>query len=332
MKQAANGRFLSLCYHYIRPSPKDNLFPRILGNEITVFTEHLRRLSDRYSMVSPEEVKNLYYDGTPWPAGPKKIGLLFTFDDGLSDHYLAAKTLYDFGIKALFCIPTCILTDGLPISPTIVHYCLAKYGLAKFLAFLRESAQVFNITTEFPNYQPGDNVWKIIGEIKKKIKYDIDATNSRKILIDIYQKTLLRDHSDALEIMHLTKKQITEMLALGHHIGTHSHSHFSIASANLTEKELKKETTGSKQILETEFNTKVTAISYPYGESADCLKPSELLALDASFRLAFTIEPKLNGTDTNPLALGRYMPTSRDTSPILLHKLGQIEQGVKLCV
>ena len=331
MKQAANGRLFSLCYHYIRPSPKDNLFPRILGNEITVFAEHLSRLSDRYSVVSPEEVKSLYYDDLPWPAGPKKIGLLFTFDDGLSDHYLAAKTLCDFGIKALFCIPTCILTDRLPASPTIVHYCLAKYGLAKFLAFLRASAQAFHIKIEFPNYQSSDDVWKVIVETKRKIRRDMDAANSRKMLIDIYQKTLLRDHDDALEIMHLTKKQITEMLIMGHSIGTHSHSHISIASANLTETELKKEITGSKQILETEFNTRVTAISYPYGKPADCLKPSELLALDPSFRLAFTIEPKINEINTSSLELWRYMPTSQDTSSALLDKLEQIERAAELC-
>ena len=52
---------------------------------------------------------------------------------------------------------------------------------------------------------------------------------SRKILLHIYETTLLEKYPNAMEIMHLTKEQISEMYEMGHSIGTHTHSHISVA-------------------------------------------------------------------------------------------------------
>jgi len=329
MKSLNVSNFFVLCYHYVRPRENDR-FPRILGNRTGVFVDHIRQLAQNYFVFSPEQITTLYHSDSVCADTGKK-GLLFTFDDGLSDHYQVAEILQDFDIKAFFFIPTCILTDRLPANPTIVHYCLAEYGIEKFLLFFKKAAEEYGIDVVLPSYTRDNSVWKTIAEIKKIIKYKLKSTDSRKILLNIYKNAFLRDHPDAMEIMHLTKSQIKKIIRMGHGIGSHSHTHPSVAAGNLSNQELKLEIISSGVILREMFNVKVNAISYPFGETRDCLKKAELLKITDNYELAFTVEEKINTIGDSPLELGRIAPASTDTSADIQNKLLRITEG-KLCV
>ncbi len=316
-------KFMVLCYHYVRSLKTRGLFPRILGNSENDFIDQIKKLKKLYQVISPNDVLDFYYSGKKH-IKKNQVGLLFTLDDGLSDHYLAAKILHNFGIKALFFIPTCVTEECLPANPTIVHYCLAKYGIASFLNSLKEAAKKFNIVVSVPTYNRGDNVWEKIKEIKRTLKYDIAAAGSRKILLDIYVNTFYRDHENAFEIMHLTQAQIKEMIAMGHSIGAHTHSHLSVASSALSAVEIEQEILNPRLLLEKRFEIKVNTLSYPFGEPADCLVAQDLLKITSNYNLAFTVEEKINTAGTSPLQLGRYMPTSKDTVSSVLKNLAQI--------
>ena len=84
-----------------------------------------------FEFITPKNTLDFSYGD--YTINKNKIGLLITFDDGLSDHYIAAKILAKHGIKALFFLPTCIIEENLPANPIIIHYCIAKFGVSKFI-------------------------------------------------------------------------------------------------------------------------------------------------------------------------------------------------------
>ena len=305
-------QFSSLCYHYVRT--KDNEFPKILGNDIDEFQKHVDMIQKKFSIISPNDVFNFYYNKEKFQ---NKNNVLFTFDDGLSDHFEAAKILHEKNINAMFFIPTCFLDEKLPANPMIIHYCIAEFGIKMFLESYNKMLDECKISEKeyFIQYNERiDNVWDKINQIKSMFKYSLEHNLSRKILIKIYQKLFLKKYPEGLQIIHLDENKIRKMIEMGHTIGAHSHSHLSIGATKLNTKEFDKEVNYPKKILEKKFGIDVLSFSYPFGEKQDCLSSSELFRNTNKYKIGFTVEEKINTKDTSPLLLGRHMPTSTENS------------------
>ncbi len=297
--------YAGLCYHYIRN--RTNEFPKIKGTDVDTFRDHLTMLKRGYQVISAEEA-------TGFSCGNSELdnGVLITFDDGLSDHYQAACMLHECGIQGIFFIPTCLLEERIPITPVIIHYCLAEFGIERFLQSYRESLEYHGLPIDVHNIKYHDPP-STIPEIKFKFKYGLDRKVSRGIIIDIYKKLFLDQYPDAFEIMHLTSKQIKGMIDMGHCIGSHSHSHVSLASTDLSSQELNAETVYSKRCLESEFGVRVTTFSYPFGEKQDCC--FESFEKDSmGYDLAFTADGTLNTKDVSSFRLGRHLPWGTEDS------------------
>jgi len=303
--------FLSLCYHYIRPD-NDDPFPRLMGTKITEFKNQIKMLKEKFEMISLDDV--LEFINTKIFEN-NKHKMLLTFDDGLSEHYNAAKILKQFDIKATFFIPTCILKERLPANPMIIHYVIAKYGIEKFLEEFRYALKKLGLEIEkydITYVREDDDVWKKIAEIKYNFKYKLGYKISREILLHIYQNSLLIEYPNILEIIHLNNEQIHEMLEMGHTIGVHTHTHISVAATSLSKKDFYKEMIFPKKYFETEFNIPINSFSYPFGEKKDCLSSIKLLKKTNEYKLAFTVEEIVNFQNSSPLELGRYEPNSND--------------------
>ena len=316
--------YLTLCYHYIRPDVNDP-FPRIIGTKESNFKDQIKKLKENFEMISLKEVQEFSYGKKLFNYDTQRM--LITFDDGLSDHYNAAKILESSEIKATFFIPTCILKEKLPANPMIIHYGIAIYGLEDFLEFFRETLKnlaydenKFHITYD----RKKDNVWKKIDEIKSIFKYNLEYKESRKILLDIYQSHILEDFPDILKKIHLNKEQIKEMIEMGHSIGVHTHTHISVSATSLTKNEFYKEIIFPKKYFESEFNIPVIAFSYPFGEKKDCLSAMKLLHHTNEYKLAFTAEEIVNFQNTSPLELGRYLPKGQEDARTLTNSLSNI--------
>lgn len=328
---ALNG-YLSLCYHYIRNEDSENLFPRILGTSVNEFEKHVEMFFEHFQLISPSNA--LAFSYSDYNFKTNQAGLLLTFDDGLSDHFIAAKILAKHGIKAIFFIPTCILKDELPANPIIIHYCIAKFGLSNFLIELKYALEkhLHNFQNHIIEFTKGkDNPYEIINKIKNLIKYGLDQKLSRIILLEIYENMFHNKYSNAMEIMHLTKEQISEILEMGHSIGTHTHSHISVGSSKHTDDEFNFEIIEPKNYLEKSFGIKIDFMSYPFGGVVDCLSSKDLIVKTNSYKLVFTVEEILNKKSTSPFELGRYMPTSSDTSELIYKKMNSmiIENEIK---
>ncbi len=307
-----NYGFLSLCYHYIRNDNNDP-FPRILGTKISEFEKQIKMLKENFEIISLKDTSEFYSEKFEFY---NNHGMLITFDDGLSDHYKAAKILFDNNIKSIFFVPTCILKDETPANPMIIHYSLAIHGIQNFLDSLQNSLKFFGLSTnEFKIIfnKNNDNVWNKISEIKSFFKYKLNYKISRQILLHIYQTLLLPDFPDLLTKIHLQKEQIKDMIEMGHTIGTHTHTHISVGAANLPNDDFYNEIIYPKNYLENEFNIPVTSFSYPFGQQNDVLSSNNLLKKTKEFQLAFTVEEILNNDSSSNLEIGRYQPKSTET-------------------
>lgn len=320
-------RFFSLCYHYIRPKIELDPFPRLLGICTDEFINQIHTFKTNYNILELDDVRKFFYEKLPFKG--TNTGLLITFDDGLSDHYTAAKILSENEIKGTFFIPTCILEDKLPANPIILHYALAKFGLTKVLEIYRLALKENHLDVQNFDvvFKQGDNAWTCISGLKNILKYKLQFNDSRKILLYIYKNLILEEIPNALEIMHLTNEQINEMLEMGHSIGTHSHSHISVGLKNLSSNEFFAEVIHPKKYLEKTFNVTVNSFSYPFGEKKDCLSSTELLDKTKDYELVFIVDSKqLNTKNTSPLEICRHSPMSTDTSEtldVILTKIGE---------
>lgn len=310
-----NQQFVSLCYHYVKT--KTNSFPRILGNDIGEFQNHIKMIQKNYSIVSPNDVLDFYYENRNFE---NDKNVLITFDDGLSEHYEAAQILHEHNIRAIFFIPTCILDEKLPANPMIIHYCIAEFGVGNFLNMYNEVLDELKLkTSNNVNYniqynKEQDDIWDKINQIKNLFKYKIEHELSRKILIKIFQNLFLPKFPQGLDMIHLNESKIRDMLRMGHTVGTHSHTHLSIGATKLSSADFDKEILYPKKFLEKKFAIKIFSFSYPFGQKQDCLSSSKLLANTKEYKLAFTVDEKKNTKNTSPLQLGRYMPTSTDNA------------------
>ncbi|RZD46936.1 MAG: hypothetical protein CXT78_03300 [Thaumarchaeota archaeon] len=306
-----NSKFLALCYHYIRKDSNDP-FPRLLGTKISDFNNHVQMIKEEFTILSLEEIQSIYYNQNEVLGN--KIGIAITFDDGLSDQFEAAKILSENNISGIFFIPTCIIKERLPANPIILHYAISIHGVQKFIDELKIIFDEMMIGNKIPELNKNNhNIWKTIDEIKNLLYYKLKSDQTRKILIEIYKRLIIKENI-TIDDMHLTKIQIKKLLEMGHSIGTHSHTHISVANLELSKSELEKELTEPKLILESEFNTNVISMSYPFGESKDYLNAKNLIQKTNSYQLAFTIKNKLNTKNTLPLEIGRYMVHSSDNS------------------
>ena len=316
---------MGLCYHYLRLNKQSDPFPRILGTNIDEFQNHLSMLQKNYHVISLKDALSISTGGDGF--NKKNTGILITFDDGLSDHYTAAKILSELNISAIFFIPTCILEEKLPANPIIIHYTIAVFGIEKFLKEFREILVNNKLDKKLFDIQYSkdkDNVLDIISKIKSTFKYKLGYYNSRKILLDIYKNLFSSEYKNMLSTIHLTESQIREMLEMGHYVGTHTYSHISVAATELNSDDFIKEIISPKNYLEQKFNTKVNSFSYPFGGKNDCLSSSELIKKTSEYNLAFTVEEILNTRNTSPYQLGRYQINSSDTS----FKLNSIIQNI----
>ena len=304
--------YIGLCYHYVRQEKHLDPFPKILDICKDGFIKHLKMLIKNYQILSLKDALSIAY--SDFELSGDKYGILITFDDGLSDHYPVACMLAENNIKGVFFIPTCILSERLPASPIIIHYCLAIHSIDVFLNSYRNALEEFQlpISQYDIRYEKGvDNPWKTISLIKSCIKYKLGYDNARNVLLHIYDH-LLKGYPEIMDKMHLSREQVNEIIQMGHSIGSHSYSHPSIAGVHLAREEFVREVINPKHFLEETFNISVDAFSYPSGEKQDCLSEEMLKNNTQEYKLAFTINGILNTPETSPFELGRHMPWGTD--------------------
>lgn len=325
MLEPVKNAYLSLCYHYVRSKAANALFPTLLGNTEEDFRIQIESFQKHFDYTYLDEVRDFHNNKIDFEG---KLKLLITFDDGLTDHYLAAKILQEYRVKAVFFVPTCIFVDKLPANPTIIHYALEKYRVDGFLDAYRKALNTLGMPlNKFDiQYTKGkDDPWAVIREIKVQFKYKFGGKEGRDILIHIYENTLLKDYPNIMDIMHCSVGELQEMIDMGHSLGVHTHNHISVSASDLTKEEFFDEIIKPQQYFKEYFGIDAYSLSYPYGKKDDCYDSDTLNGKTAKFDIAVTVEEKMNFRNTNPFEIGRYQPMSFDTADSILDKLEEIK-------
>lgn len=300
MKTYSN--YIALCLHYVNEMRSSE---RILGNTYSNFIECIEYFITRYPCI---DINNVHF------AEGANSGILYTFDDGLNCHYECAKILYKYGIRGIFFIPTCIISDELPANPIIIHYSIAKYGVEKFTSILKKVIEEMKINDYVINFNKDkDDVWNSISTTKNIINYSYDWETTRKILTNIYYRYLRADYPDIMNKMHLSKSQISDMINMGHYIGVHTHNHIAITnSKNVNDSDVYRELVNPKKILKNYFNINSNIFSYPYGEIDKNTYQKFSKIINNNYEKIFTLRRIKNNINTSNDFLGRISPSSND--------------------
>ena len=121
------SKLLIVNYHYIREQ-KRCPYPGIHPIEPKSFIKQVHWLKDRYHTATPDEVEAFAYRKETLP----RASVLFTFDDGLVDHWTVAREILDpLGIKAKFFFQSRPLVEKRAMFPKTVFVRVFTWTIAR---------------------------------------------------------------------------------------------------------------------------------------------------------------------------------------------------------
>ena len=282
----------TIMYHYIRDN--DSRSPYFNNLTKTAYLQQIKIFEKKYGIIKNSD--DLLKQN-------KKI--LLTFDDGLKDHFFAAKVLSKINRIGIFFLPTLPLESKKILNVHKVHLILGKIKPLIALEELKNYMKEKKIKLNFKNFKTkykntyktfNDNVHK--NEFKKIINYLIsDSILQTKLLDHLLNKFKIYPiHKD----MYLNNKDIKEMLKMGMIIGSHSHSHTILT--NMDYKKQLNEISTSMKILKKQFKIDIKHFCYPYGGKISYNLDTIRILKQQGIERAFTN----GGEDTNLLKVKKY--------------------------
>ena len=279
------GQRLSIItFHRVLTAPQRQLYP-LPGLAVTPseLDAHLKFATRHFRCLSLAKALDLWaggrYDGPPL--------LAITFDDGQLDNYQnALPVLERHGVTASFYIPSQILEDPSPLwhdamatsvawltaclsDPSVSHGGSARGAVGELLAELQTGPKHERLAchSTVEAALEGTKLWR---------------PAQRKDWI-LRAQTLLPSPVQPDWDGFMSVEHMKDLVARGHEIGSHSHSHALLPQC--TEDELLTEIAGSKLKLETVLDAPVTTFCYPNGS----IDPRSLAHVrEAGYRAAVT--------------------------------------------
>jgi peptidoglycan/xylan/chitin deacetylase (PgdA/CDA1 family) len=221
--------------------------------------------------------------------------LAVTFDDGQVDNFQnALPVLEKHRIAASFYVPSQILEDTSPLWHDALATCIGRLNA---LPPSQEGDELLAQLHEAPGREPTLRPTHVETALESTKAW---SAAKRRQWIERAQNLL--SHADR----HpwdgfMNVKQMKALLAGGHEIGSHSHSHPLLPDC--TDAELEDEIVGSRQRLESALGTAVTTFCYPNG-SLDARSLAKVR--QAGYRAAVTTRWGSNPPGEDPLQLQRF--------------------------
>ena len=290
-------QILAVNFHYIRnEKPKDGIYPR----SVDEFKYQIAELARYYEFVSLFELQKIISDGC------KSDGkyCVITLDDNLKEQ----MNIFDY--LEINAIPAVFFSTTLPYLNNDVHdvhkthHIYTQYTDDKLASYLDEKYGFYSV--DFTEEQV-TNSYSYDNDLKKKIKLFLNfvlPNNERKKFIDkLFYKSV--DSADEFIRDFYFSKDDLRMLAGKGMLGTHTHSHYPLAT--LTEQKIHSEITTSIDYLEELTDTKILAISYPYGRHGAVSEKVASISNSLGLNLGFTMNRGINteADMSEPLMLKR---------------------------
>jgi len=241
---------------------------------------------------------------------------VITFDDSLKEQAeVISPYLADQNISGVFNLSTCIFENE-PLTPQVVHFGTAYYGVRKFFSLL--SMYLGEVGIEKNDYQRmGENyidIYDLHRKIKRFLKYDLSGRDERVLLMHIWNNHLVKDVPDIMQKVYMSKQDVRNLINMGHEIGCHTHTHPLINDQTFNKQIMEEEIKKPKRILEEITEKVVDIFAYPYAKKEDILFNKENInsVRSLGFDILFTIyDTGSKKIDKN--YVGRYSSQSTDS-------------------
>ena len=311
-------------YHYVRDmSLRENRGLKAL--ELSLFSDQLDYLADRYTPVSVEDVIEAVDQKTALPSD----ACLLTFDDGYLDHFSNVFPLLKRkGITGAFYSPFHSVENRVLLDVNKIHFLLARNDdhdllvkrLLEALAPLRRENSLESDTHFLEEYCHKNRFDEAnTAFIKRMLQFVLPEAIRNKITDDLFRQLVSEDEREFADSLYMTMEQLASMREAGMHIGSHGYRHEWLGRLDPQEQE--REIRRSVECLDAIGADKtMRTICYPYGDFND-----SLLAILAphGFRLGMATIARRADLDTDaPLTLPRI-----DTNDIT-REMNQPEKDV----
>ena len=291
----------TVMYHYVRNY--DKLYPNFKFLKKKSFLNQIKNFENTLGVISKKS--EIY-------KCPNKF--LLTFDDGLKDHYEAAKILKKRGHIGIFFIPTFPYIKNKILDVHMIQLITSKMKSEDLMNELNFFLKKNNLKYIYENF--------VKKEFKKRIyTRDLDEIVKFKTFLNyeaspMIRKKIINYFSKKLNIrikaknFYLSKKNIIKMKKMGMIIGSHGFSHQIMSRLTLKQQNI--ELKSSKEYLEKMINSEVDFFCYPYGKSFTYNDRTFDLLKKNKFKLSFAAITRK--TTKKDLSFNKYALPRHDTN------------------
>jgi peptidoglycan/xylan/chitin deacetylase (PgdA/CDA1 family) len=289
-------RLSIITFHRVLTESQRRLYP-LPGLAVTPeeLDAHLSFVTRHFRCQSLSATLDLWAEGQH--AEPPLLAI--TFDDGQLDNYENALPVLDrHGVKASFYVPSQILEDTGPLWHDALATCISLLNNAPGAQVnaLMESLR----SARHAGSSPGQTDVEAALESTKAW-----SAAQRNDWIERAQRLLPHPVQNAWDGF-MNVEQMKDLVARGHEIGSHSHSHALLPQC--TDTELVAEISGSRQKLEAALDAPVTTFCYPNGST----DPRTVETVrQAGYRAAVTTRWGSNSRGHDPFQLHRFDMNAR---------------------
>jgi len=296
------GALLLVNYHYVRAA--DYSYPGIHPIAPDAFRLQVRELTKAYHPATPAEVEAFARGESAFD----RPAVFFTFDDGLRDHLLVAEILGDFGIKGAFFVSSRPLLERRPLSVHKVHWLRAttppnRYR-EEFLTKLNGSERVVlddemrrNAAATYVYDTPAD------ADMKYLTNFLLTPDVVDRVTDHMLTQRGISDADFCEQLYLLRREDYSALVAEGHVVGCHGHSHLPFAS--FPDGELDGDVTRNIACLHELTGNRPRWVSYPYGSPAAVPRDPAAFCEKFEFDIGVTLHRDWNRAGQPAHALNR---------------------------
>jgi len=262
----------------------------------TAFEEHLRYLTEYYSLVPLTRIHESLTNGAALPERAAAV----TIDDGFRDAYdIAFPLLRKYSVPAALFVITDFVDGKAWLWTDKLRYITAQIPAGQTTIKFNEYKLSFEFDDVSSRLRAADEVNAILKKLSSEAKDAALKEIAASLNVDL--PTL-----PPLEYGPVSWKQLKEMEEFGVEIGSHTVTHPILTTVD--SEQLHRELKESRSRLETALGHRVTLFCYPNGSYDEHTRQA---VADAGYRCAVTTKPILNGKVTDPLTLSR-VPAEND--------------------
>ncbi len=244
-----NKRVAILRYHAV-VAPEKNFYTSLgISVSESEFEQHVRYFAKRYRILSLDEVIDALRARKPLP----RNAVVFTFDDGYADNFVAAQILKKYGGSGTFYLTTNCIDRKEPLWLVEVNYLIHHASKAALQLQVHGVTKQLSLIDAAAKRAAARAVVKIIKSNNRAV---------REAVREQLRAQLAEPHARAVtEGIMLTWEQVQQMAADGMVIGAHTLSHLNLPNAD--PEDAFHEISGSRKVLEERLGKPVRHFSVP---------------------------------------------------------------------